>query len=119
MGDRCYAARIPLHVTGLWMPILSSNPAFSGSIGAGLLLEPAAEALSCSCSGRSRAVVRTPVGQLDGSEIETVKRVAASAGARLADLCFELNLPVPLGAGYAGSAAVALAASLSLAAVYG
>ncbi|MFN3268461.1 MAG: kinase, partial [Zestosphaera sp.] len=36
--------KVPLHITGFWVPHITNNPLTTGSLGAGITLEPFVEA---------------------------------------------------------------------------
>lgn len=107
-------AEIPLHVTGLWLPVWRPGLLESGSLGAGLLLEPPVRvrAEPCRLGGGCGLVVSTPEGvlrRLPSVAAEVYRLEPLAARARVV-----VESPAPLGRGYAVSAAVALAASLGL-----
>jgi len=78
---------VPLHVTAFWKPLWRRSPIASGSLGAGVLLRPGAV-----CWPSERPWPPVP---------------PALAVGRV-----ECKLPVPVGKGFATSAAITLAASL-------
>lgn len=107
-------AEIPLHVTGLWLPLWRPSPLESGSLGAGLLLEPPARVVvePCRPGRRCGLTASTPEGELARvpsvvAEVHRLDPATAAASVRV-------ESPVPLGRGYAVSAVLALAASLAL-----
>ena len=118
-GECLLEANLPIHVTALWLPVWRRSPLDTGSLGAGLLLEPGVKIRVSSCGPGRRCGLRLrlPEGWLDGlpSVVAEVYRLAPSASR----LSVTLESPVPLGVGYAVSAAAALAASLALVAQEG
>ncbi len=109
--------RIPVHVTGLWLPVRRrGDPFSSGSLGAGLLLEPGVEVRASPCGPGVRCGFRGlhapglggPVVPGVVYEVYRFDPGLASAGS------VEAWSPVPLGYGYAVSAAAALAAAVGL-----
>ena len=116
--------RIPLHVTGLWLPVrVPGDPLRSGSLGAGLLLEPGVEAVARPCSPLGGGGVRCGFrleapgsrGGVPGSVAELYRFDPGlpSLGR------VEARSPAPIAVGYAVSAASALAAALGLGALGG
>ncbi|MEM2347380.1 MAG: hypothetical protein QW267_03760 [Sulfolobales archaeon] len=92
---------IPLHITGFWYVIKSYNPLFTGSLGAGLTLDPPiiAEAVDSKC----RVII---------NDLCMMNPVVDTAGklARLEDAkAVRIRSKVMLGNGYGLSGAVALA----------
>ena len=102
---------IPLHVTGLWLPVRHSSPLLTGSMGAGLLLEPPATATVYECDGGEAGFRGRAGGTPLPKNLDVVERVYGVLGGARA--LVEFDSPVPLGAGYAVSAAAALAAALA------
>lgn len=112
----------PLHVTGLWLPVYSSNPLLTGSLGAGLLLEPPAVARVYACQGEGGrcGVAVWSRGRLVGdvfSVVGEVERLTASMPR--VPVSVEVELPVEIGKGYACSAIVALATAIGYTLVSG
>ena len=111
---------VPLHVTGLWLPVREHGLTWSGSLGAGLLLEPPAVARVERCGrGTGRCGVRVVAeGRvLDGEPsvvLELYRLEPAASRLRVT-----VELPVPLGVGYAASAAVALGVAVGYAVAAG
>ncbi len=103
-------AHVPLHITGFWAPRRTPDPASTGSIGAGLVLEPGVTVKLRIC-GRS-------VTALNGAEVE-LRPLDILLDSWGVEACVEAWSPVPIGAGYAVSAAVTLGAAASLALVTG
>jgi len=101
--------RIPLHITGLWVPVWRRSPLLSGSIGAGLLLEPhvVAEATSSSEWGIEILVEGRRLDRVPSIALETLRLVEDARPAHIV-----ISSPVPLGAGFAVSAAIALGIAL-------
>ncbi|CCC81724.1 pantoate kinase [Thermoproteus tenax] len=95
-------ARVPLHVTSIWLPHYADDPLATGSVGCGVLLEPGAE-----------VYVRLGPGPVDLPHIQRViSLMGASASA-------SYRSPVELGYGYGLSGALALGTALGLAALLG
>ncbi len=107
--DNSYIAQIeiPLHITGIWIPFIRENKYLSGSIGAGLLLEPNVIARVESCREKDCDIDICFMNHCykKMSVVEAVREILPGAfkGIRIS-----INLPVPPGMGYAISAAVAL-----------
>ncbi|WP_219336910.1 pantoate kinase [Pyrodictium delaneyi] len=115
--DCIYQVHVPLHVTGIWLPLWRPARRETGSLGAGLLLEPGAEAEIHTCSSVGcGAEVHVEGHRLDGvpSVLEALWRLLGGPRARVV-----VRLPVPLAVGYAASAAVALAVAVGEAALRG
>lgn len=92
---------IPLHITGFWHVIKSYNPLFTGSLGAGLTLDPPiiAEPVGSRCKVIiNDACVENPV-------VETAEKLAKLEDAK----AVRIRSKVMLGNGYGLSGAVALA----------
>ncbi|NPA84767.1 MAG: GHMP kinase [Crenarchaeota archaeon] len=86
-SEPVWPIEVPLHVTAFWKPVWRRYAISTGSLGAGVLLEPGA---LCRPSRRPWPPIKPAL------------RVGA----------VECRLPAPVGKGYATSAAVTLAASL-------
>lgn len=101
--------RIPLHVTGLWIPVWRKNPMLTGSIGAGLLLEPAVLVDASPSDEWSIEILVEghKINQAPSIVLETLKLLEDVQSAHIV-----ISTPVPLGAGFAISAAIALGISL-------
>lgn len=122
MGDGGCIARVvvPLHVTGLWLPARERGLLWSGSLGAGLLLEPAAVVRVERCGGGAgRCGVRVLADgvPVDGEPSVVLELYRLEPGA--SRLRVTVELPVPLGVGYAASAAVALGVGVGYAVANG
>jgi len=102
---------VPLHVTGFFKPYICDDPLRSGSVGAGLVLEPG---------------LRCEVRRLDGcgprvlfngreAEIQPVNLVLEAFGSGARGVEVRIDSPAPIGVGYgvSGSAALAVAIALS------
>jgi len=94
-----WCAASPHHITGVFAPHHAPDPAETGSIGAGLAVEP-----------RLRACLGPHAGGAPG----VAERVAALLGAPGMAERLDLRTPLPPGRGYAVSAATAVAAALVL-----
>ncbi|RUM48155.1 MAG: hypothetical protein DSY37_00440 [Hyperthermus sp.] len=119
--DAAFLVRVPLHVTGLWLPFWRREPLLAGSVGAGLLIAPPATARVRPCSSRPRFCgvrVKTPGGVVVSgvSVIDELMLIEPSLSMKVS---VEVDLPVPLGVGYAASAAVALSAAIGLGLIEG
>ena len=100
---------IPLHVTGLWIPVWRHNPLLSGSLGAGLLMEPGIE-VEATRAGEWRVEITVEGSQLNSLPSiasETLKLMSSATPAHI-----RISSPVPLGAGFAVSAGIALGIAL-------
>ncbi len=121
MGSSCIAeVVVPLHVTGLWLPMRERSLLLSGSLGAGLLLEPPAVARVERCgSGAGRCGVRVVAEgrPVDGEPSVALELYRLEPGA--SRLRVTVELPVPLGVGYAASAAIALGIAVGYAVATG
>ena len=108
-NSRClFRLRIPLHVTGVWVPVWRGSPRETGSLGAGLLLEPPAVAEVYECSeGACWLRVRTCSELVPTTPISIAKHAMELLGGLSVSVSFES--PAPLAVGYAVSAAIALA----------
>lgn len=113
--DSCVRVRVPLHVTGLWLPVRAPSPLETGSLGAGLLLEPPAVAVARPCRRGSRCGVTVLVeGRRLGRPPSVVEELFSLDPGLARAGSVVVELPAPLARGYAGSAAVALAAAVGL-----
>ncbi len=109
MPPRKVRVKVPLHITGFWAPVYKRNPVETGSIGAGLNIQAYFDAVvepgDCSLVLNQRRVnvpVLDHVCRLLGEKV----KVYAST-------------PLPLGAGYGLSAAIALTAAVGIAFIRG
>lgn len=93
MGAWC--ADSPHHITSIFYPVRSKDPLGTGSIGVGLAVEPRLTACSISTGGESRIASRV------------VRLIGLSSPQGV-----DVKAPLPHSAGYAVSAAVAVASSL-------
>ncbi|KSW12496.1 hypothetical protein CF15_07180 [Pyrodictium occultum] len=117
-GSGClYRVRVPLHVTGLWLPVWRPSRRETGSLGAGLLLEPGAVARVASCSGGGCGALVVAAGARLEEQPSVLRELYRLLGGPRARVLVEI--PVPLAVGYAGSAALALAVAAGEAAVRG
>ena len=100
---------IPLHVTGLWIPVWRHNPLLSGSLGAGLLMEPGieVEAVPAKEWRVEITVEGRQLSSLPSVASETLKLMSSATPAHI-----RISSPVPLGAGFAVSAGIALGIAL-------
>lgn len=92
---------IPSHVTGFFVPRWASDPLETGSVGAGLVLEPG---ISFGYRRSGRSSVR-----LNGQDF----RSEALLGLLPQEIEVRVRSELPVGAGYAMSASLALACSIS------
>ncbi len=100
---------IPLHVTGLWIPVWRHSPLLSGSLGAGLLMEPGIEVEAVPAK-EWRIDITVEGKQLSGLPSiasETLNLMNSATPAHI-----RISSPVPLGAGFAVSAGIALGIAL-------
>jgi len=100
---------IPLHVTGLWIPVWRHSPLLSGSLGAGLLMEPGIEVEAVPAKEwRVEIVIEgRQLSSLPSIASETLKLMSGAMPAHI-----HISSPVPLGAGFAVSAGIALGIAL-------
>jgi len=103
-------ARVPLHVTGFWKPVLRPDKLSSGSIGAGLVLSPGITVRLKLCSHSEVRLNGRPLRLRSLSIL--LDRLGAEA-------CIDAWSPAPLGAGYGVSASLTLGAAAALAATMG
>ena len=100
-------------MTGFWVPFHLDDPLASGSLGAGLLLEPGVYARAVyGADGVTLVVSGEPV---DAGRVEPLSMVIGRLGVE--GLGVLVEAPAPLAVGYGVSAAVTLAAALAVAAV--
>ncbi len=95
---------VPLHLTGFFYPIYTSDPHTTGSIGAGVVITPG---LVCNIRRDHRGITFNGVALKAGPAIELYKNLRQPLGIELQGDCAP-------GAGYAFSAASALAAGSAL-----
>ncbi|NPA99822.1 MAG: hypothetical protein GXO10_00430 [Crenarchaeota archaeon] len=110
---RC-SITIPLHITGMWRICWRRDEYESGSIGAGIVIEPGLQAEIELYDENSRSNIVRRI-ELNGEEIELrnleiLKRLKRS-GRSFVVRC---RCPAPLGAGYGLSAALCLAYSIAM-----
>ena len=99
---KCAVAEVPLHLSILWLPVRTRDPRTTGSLGAGLILEPPVRVRVCSGSGGARGPLPPPA-----------RRCLEALGWR--GELVEVETPYPLGYGLGASGSVALAACLAYA----
>lgn len=92
---------IPLHITGFWYVVNSYNPMFTGSLGAGLTLDP--PVIAEICNSRCKLVINDLC--VESPVINTAERLARLEAAR----GIQVRSKVMLGNGYGLSGATALA----------
>lgn len=93
--------KIPLHVSGLWIPYFGRNHYESGSRGAGLNLEVFLESISYRYSDKPSLIING-VKKLDDHALY----ISHKAGKTIT---LELHTPIPLGSGFGVSAAASIA----------
>lgn len=102
-------------MTSVWIPIWRSSPLETGSLGAGLLIEPGVTAIArkCESQGVSLRIV------IEGKDLDkvptTITKLLKILEARTPDATgvIEVYSPLPLSVGYAVSAGLALGVSIS------
>lgn len=104
--------RVAHHISGFWKPVYTGDPLTTGSLGAGLVITPYAEACYLSSQEPLRILI-------NGSEAThpTLMRALGLLGVEGSyDMRGRLTVvePLPLAVGYATSAAVTLSALLAL-----
>ncbi len=92
----CVEARVPLHLSIVWVPVETGDPRSTGSLGAGLMLEPGVRARACSTPGGYR-----------GPRLPTVTRCLEALGWRGELVEVETSYPPGYGLGVSGAAALA------------
>ncbi|WP_153801422.1 pantoate kinase [Hyperthermus butylicus] len=92
------------------MPVWRGSPRETGSLGAGLLLEPPAVAEVYECPGGECGLRVRACGELVSASTSIVKHVVELLGGLNVDV--SLESPAPLAVGYAVSAAIALAIAI-------
>ncbi len=102
----CWVAEAPLHLSIVWLPVWTGDPRTTGSLGAGLVLEPPVRVVACRGSG------------VEGPLPRTAWRCLEALGWR-GDASLRVETPYPLGYGLGLSGAVALAACAAYAAYRG
>ena len=101
---------VPLHITGFFSPRLYPNPLFSGSLGAGLLIEPG---IKCQCQVVEKVRQNRVFFNNKKVKIASVEELFNLIKPKVKFL-IKLFSPVDLGLGYGASAASALAVSLAV-----
>ena len=101
---KCAKARTPLHLSIVWLPVRTGDPLTTGSLGAGLILEPPVEVKVCEEHGGVAGPLPPPA-----------RRCLEALGWRGERV--EVHTPYPLGYGLGASGSVALAACLAYAAL--
>jgi len=84
---------VPIHVSGIWVPVRGGDPLTSGSIGAGLII------------GEARVELGGVSAMVNGEDVGDLGEPRCGG--------FSISSPAPLGYGFAVSAIVALAAELT------
>ncbi len=107
---RCLMITVPMHLSGLWIPVYGETPETTGSLGAGLCLRPRITIRACRSD--------TPRLVVNGEELRGVC-VADHLSRRLGALSVLVETPAPLGAGLGVSAAVALGYAVAASILYG
>ncbi len=96
--------KVPLHVSGFWIPNYSLCPLITGSVGAGLLLRPALNAAALASGDEALINNRKVPEEL----VMTIKRLIPVNGVDL-----KARSAVELGEGYGLSAAILISLALS------
>ncbi len=107
---RCIDVWVPLHLSGLWVPVWADNPSETGSLGAGFCLEPGLRARAC-ISEETRVLYNG----VDVSDTCFIRFLSEKLG----PLKLAARSPAPLGAGLGASAALSLAYSVAASLLYG
>ncbi|MCG2892258.1 MAG: pantothenate kinase [Vulcanisaeta sp.] len=94
---------VPLHITSMWLPRYTDDPATTGSLGAGVVIRPGVK-LTVKLGGK-----REP-------SVGLINQVLARFNV---DAVVSYKSPVELGVGYGMSAALALGAAVGVAALLG
>jgi pantoate kinase len=94
---------VPIHISGVWMPVLTDDPLTSGSIGLGLVVSP--EIVAEVERGNGVVFNGTPIS------LPNVEFLSE----RLGKYSISISSKVPLGFGYGISAAISLAYSVGAA----
>ncbi len=97
--------RVPLHITGFWKPVYTEDPVTTGSLGAGVNIEPKL-IVKASLSSTSKLY-------LNDERLLSVDSVNNVFNSVNCGLVVRGYTKAPLGAGYGLSAALALAASVA------
>ena len=97
--------RIPLHISGFWVPHITNNPLTTGSLGAGITLEPFVEAEIRDVL-EDKVLVNSRV--LTHDLIETIKRIVG-----VSKVNAEITSPTYLGEGLGFSAALSIVTAAS------
>jgi len=97
--------RVPLHISGFWVPHITNNPLTTGSIGAGITLEPRVEAEIKNGPG-DKVLVNSVI--LEHDLINEVKRIASVNSVNV-----EITSPSRLGEGLGFSAALSIVVAAS------
>ena len=100
--------RIPLHISGFWAPVLTSNPFTTGSLGAGLTLQPYVSARINNSSNNTSCDIYLNGRCINGLSI--IKTINELLGNQKKGVVY-VESPVDLGDGYGLSAAIAIAYS--------
>ncbi len=96
MSSSCICTNVPHHITAIFLPKYTGDPATTGSYGAGIVVGP--EAIVCYGKGER------PSWQPLKGVVEELK---------IREAKFEIRDPLPYGMGYASSAAAAIGGALS------
>lgn len=97
--------KVPLHITGFWVPHITNNPLTTGSLGAGITLEPFVEA-EIKESPKDEVLVNSRV--LKHDLIDVVKKIV-----RVDKINAEITSPSYLGEGLGFSAALSIVVAAS------
>lgn len=99
--------RIPLHISGFWIPYLTSNPLTSGSLGAGITLKPFVEArIMKNLNDEDEVVVNSVV--INHDLINLIKKIVG-----IDRVSAEIVSPSRLGEGLGFSAAFSIVTAAS------
>jgi pantoate kinase len=93
---------VPLHITSMWLPRYTDDPATTGSLGAGVVIRPGVK-LTVRLGGKEPSV-------------DLINQVLAKFNV---DAIVSYESPVELGVGYGMSAALTLGTAVGVAALLG
>lgn len=103
--------KVSHHITGFWRPVYTDKPLTTGSIGAGILIDPYTEA----CYRRGDGPLKIFVNE-EEREFPTIKRALSLLEDEVVvpGGIIKISEPLPVSVGYSTSASMTLGALLSL-----